>query len=170
MLFRSVDGQELCNFRRRDYGPHDFGYALVHSINTTFAQVGMDIGAEQLESTMRDFGFFRRIPWDYPPEQTLPSGIFNRRGDLVDPDTPVDIARLAIGQERLLATPLQMALVAAAVANGGQVVQPQPVQEVRAPDGSVVRRPQPVFLGRAMTTETAATLRQLMREIGRAHV
>ena len=160
-----VDGQELCNFRRRDYGPHDFGYALVHSINTTFAQVGMDIGAEQLESTMRDFGFFRRIPWDYPPEQTLPSGIFNRRGDLVDPDTPVDIARLAIGQERLLATPLQMALVAAAVANGGQLVEPQPVQEVRAPDGAVVRRPQPVFLGRAMTTETAATLRTLMRQV-----
>ena len=41
----------------------------------------------------------------------------------------------------------------------------QPVQEVRAPDGAVVRRPQPVFLGRAMTTETAATLRTLMRQV-----
>jgi peptidoglycan glycosyltransferase len=80
-------------------------------------------------------------------------------------DTPVDAARLAIGQERLLATPLQMAEVAAAVANGGQLVAPQPVQEVRAPDGAVVRRPQPVYLGRAMTTETAAELRQLMRDV-----
>ena len=114
---------------------------------------------------MRDFGFFKRFPWDYPPEQTLPSGIFHRRGNLVPVDTPVDVARLAIGQERLLATPLQMAEVAAAVANGGQLVEPQPVQEVRAPDGSVVRRPQPVYLGRAMTTETAATLRILMQEV-----
>ena len=160
-----IAGQQLCNFRKRAYGPHDFGYALVHSINTTFAKVGIELGPERLEATMREFGFFRRIPWDYPPEQTLPSGIFNPRGNLVDPSTPVDVARLAIGQERLLATPLQMALVAAAVANGGQLVEPQPVQEVRAPDGSVVRRPQPVFLGRAMTTETAATLRGLMREV-----
>jgi peptidoglycan glycosyltransferase len=158
-------GQELCNFRNRAYGPHDFGYALVHSINTTFAEVGLTLGQQQLEETMRDFGFFKRIPWDYPPEQTLPSGIFNRRGNLVPFDTPVDVARLAIGQERLLATPLQMAEVAAAVANGGQLVEPQPVQEVRAPDGSVVRRPQPVYLGRAMTTETAATLRQLMKDV-----
>ena len=158
-------GQELCNFRKRDYGTHDFGYALVHSINTTFAEVGIALGQEQLEETMRDFGFFKRFPWDYPPEQTLPSGIFNRRGNLVPFDTPVDVARLAIGQERLLATPLQMAEVAAAVANGGQLVEPQPVQEVRAPDGSVVRRPQPVYLGRAMTTETAATLRILMQEV-----
>ena len=161
----TVAGQQLCNFRKHAYGPHDFGYALVHSINTTFAKVGMELGAEQLEATMREFGFFRRIPWDYPPEQTLPSGVFGPKGNLIDPAAPVDVARLAIGQERLLATPLQMALVAAAVANGGQVVEPQPVQEVRAPDGSVVRRPQPVFLGRAMTTETAATLRTLMRQV-----
>jgi peptidoglycan glycosyltransferase len=158
-------GQQLCNFRKRAYGQHDFGYALVHSVNTTFARVGLELGQEQLEETMRDFGFFKRFPWDYPPEQTLPSGIFNRRGNLVPFDTPVDAARLAIGQERLLATPLQMAEVAAAVANGGQLVAPQPVQEVRAPDGAVVRRPQPVYLGRAMTTETAAELRQLMRDV-----
>lgn len=160
-----IAGQQLCNFRKHAYGPHDFGYALVHSINTTFAKVGMELGPQKLEATMRGFGFFHRFPWDYPPEQSLPSGVFGPKGNLIDPGTPVDVARLAIGQERLLATPLQMAEVAAAVANGGQLVEPQPVQEVRAPDGSVVRRPQPVFLGRAMTTETAATLRGLMRQV-----
>ncbi|MGI9116839.1 MAG: peptidoglycan D,D-transpeptidase FtsI family protein [Gaiellales bacterium] len=160
-----VDGQKLCNFRGHAYGPHDFGYALVHSINTTFAKVGIALGQDKLETTMRAFGFFRRFPWDYPPEQTLPSGIFNRQGNLVPFDTPVDVARLAIGQERLLATPLQMAEVATAVANGGQIVEPQPVREVHAPDGSVVRRPSPVYLGRAMTTETAATLRTLMKDV-----
>ncbi|MBJ7334732.1 MAG: hypothetical protein JHD05_08980, partial [Thermoleophilia bacterium] len=158
-------GQKLCNFRDRAYGPHSFGYALVHSINTTFAEVGADLGKDQLEATMRGFGFFSRFPWDYPPEQSLPSGIFNRRGNLIDPSAPIDVPRIAIGQERLLATPLQMAEVAAAVANGGQIVQPEPVQEVRAPDGSVVRRPSPVYLGRAMTTETAATLRELMKQV-----
>ena len=161
----AVSGQQLCNFGQHAYGPHDFGFALVHSVNTTFAKVGIALGQQDLESTMRDFGFFRRFPWDYPPQQSLPSGIFNRRGDLVPVDTTVDVARLAIGQERLLATPLQMAEVATAVANGGQIVEPQPVREVRAPDGSVVRRPQPVFLGRAMTTETAAILRRLMKEV-----
>ncbi len=161
----NTGGQPLCNFRGRAYGPHNFGYAFVHSINTTFAKVGIDLGAEQLEATMRSFGFFARIPWDYPAEQTLPSGIFNRQGNLVSPTTPIDVARIAIGQERLLATPLQMAEVAAAVANGGRVVQPEPVQEVRAPDGSIVRRPMPVYLGRAMTTETASALRTLMKQV-----
>ncbi len=158
-------GQQLCNFSNRAYGTHTFGYALVHSVNTTFARVGIELGEERLRATMSDFGFFRRVPWDYPSDQTLPSGIFNRRGNLLNPNANVDVARLAIGQERLLATPLQMALVAAAVANGGQVVQPEPVQEVRAPNGSVTRRPSPTFLGRAMTTETAAQLRLLMQEV-----
>ena len=161
----AVSGQQLCNFGQHAYGPHDFGFALVHSVNTTFAEVGLALGQRDLEATMGDFGFFRRFPWDYPPQQTLPSGIFDRRGNLVPADTTVDVARLAIGQERLLATPLQMAEVATAVANGGQIVEPQPVREVRAPDGSVVRRPQPVFLGRAMTAETAAILRRLMKEV-----
>jgi len=158
-------GRPLCNFNRRAWGDHPFGQALINSINTTFADVGERLGKERLEETMRDFGFFRRIPFDYPADQTLPSGIFNRRGNLVGPDTRIDIPRLAIGQERLLATPLQMALVAAAVANGGQVVQPQPVREVRAPDGSVTRRPTPSYLGRAMTPTTAAELALLMRQV-----
>ncbi len=158
-------GQKLCNYHDHAYGPHNFGYALIHSINTTFATVGADLGRDKLEATMRGFGFFSRFPWDYPPEQSLPSGIFNRKGNLVSADAPIDVPRVAIGQERLLATPLQMAEVATAVANGGQIIQPEPVQEVRAPDGSVVRRPSPVYLGRAMTTETAATLRGLMKQV-----
>lgn len=158
-------GQKLCNFRDHTYGPHTFGYALAHSINTTFAKVGADLGKERLAATMRGFGFFSRFSWDYPPEQSLPSGVFNRRGNLVDPSGTFDVPRLAIGQERLLATPLQMAEVAVAVANGGQIIQPEPVLEVRAPDGAVVRRPSPVYLGRAMTTETAATLRELMKQV-----
>lgn len=157
-------GQKLCNYNDRAWGTHNFGFALVHSINTTFAEVGATLGRDPLEATMRDFGFFARIPWDYPPEQTLPSGIFNRTATLISADTLIDVPRIAIGQERLLATPLQMALVAAAVANGGQIVQPEPVLEVRAPDGSVVRRPSPVYPGQAMTTETATTLRRLMRD------
>lgn len=158
-------GQELCNFNGKDPGEHDFGYALVHSVNTTLATVGIELGEERLEATMAGFGFFTRIPWDYPADQNLASGIYNRRGNQVRPGANVDEARLAIGQERLLSTPLQMALVAAAVANGGQLVQPQAVQEVRAPDGSVTRRPQAVFLGRAMTTETAGELRLLMQQV-----
>lgn len=158
-------GAPLCNFNRRAWGDHPFGQALINSINTTFAEVGDRLGREALEETMTDFGFFRRIPFDYPPDQTLASGIYNRRGDLIGADTPVDVPRLAIGQERLLATPLQMALVAGAVANGGQLVRPQPVREIRAPDGSVTRRPSPEFLGRAMSAETAATLAGLMRQV-----
>jgi penicillin-binding protein A len=54
---------------------------------------------------------------------------------LLTDDAPIDIGRVAIGQERLLVTPLQMAEVAAAIANGGELMEPTFVQEVTDPDG-----------------------------------
>ena len=61
---------------------------------------------------------------------------------------PVDLARVAIGQERLLATPLQIAMVAAAVANEGKLMKPQIWNRVVDPDGRVVKRLDPSDLQR----------------------
>ena len=87
-------GQELCNFNGKDPGEHDFGYALVNSVNTTMASVGIELGEERLEETMKAFGFFTRVPWDYPADQNLASGIYNRRGNQVRPGANVEDRRL----------------------------------------------------------------------------
>ncbi len=158
-------GPPLCNFRGETPGPHDFRFGLVHSINTTFAQVGKELGKQTLVEGMERFGFGSKIPMAYPSDQIAASGLYRRAGRLLPPGAPIDVERTAIGQERLLATPLQMCLVAASVANGGKLVEPLPVKEVRSPDGTVVERPAPHVLGQAMTPSTAGTLADFMTQV-----
>jgi len=161
-----TQGPPLCNFRGERPGPHDFRYALVHSINTSFAEVGRRLGKERLLDGMQRFGFGSKIPMDYPSDQIAPSGLYRANGRGLLPESAgIDVQRTAIGQERLLATPLQMSLVAAAVANGGRMMEPQPVKEIRAPDGDVIQRPAPRELGGAMTPQTAGILADFMREV-----
>jgi peptidoglycan glycosyltransferase len=160
-----TNGPELCNFRGETPGPHDFRFGLVHSINTTFAQVGKELGKDALVEGMERFGFGSKIPMDYPSDQIAASGLYRRAGRLLPAAAPIDVERTAIGQERLLATPLQMCLVAAAVANGGKLVEPLPVKEVRSPDGKLVERPEPHVLGQAMTPSTAGTLADFMTQV-----
>src|SRR6185437_17002382 len=84
---------------------------------------------------------------------------------LDDPKDPnsVDPGRLAFGQERMLATPLQMAMVAATVGNGGVVPKPYLVQKITSSTGATVRKTKPSTLGRAIKPQTAAELNQMMQ-------
>ncbi len=86
---------------------------------------------------MDRFGFGSTPPIDLPEDEVDASGVYDRRRRSLGPGDPVDVARVAIGQERLLATPLQMAEVAAAVANGGKLMKPQIWSRVVDPDGRV---------------------------------
>jgi peptidoglycan glycosyltransferase len=78
---------------------------------------------------------------------------------------PPQTAQSAIGQYDVRVTPLQVAMVAAAVANGGQVMQPYLVKSVRAPDLSVISQTDPTSLGQAMSGEAAAELTRMMQAV-----
>jgi peptidoglycan glycosyltransferase len=78
---------------------------------------------------------------------------------------PLDVAWAACGQERMLATPLQMALVAGGVANGGRVMKPYYLQEVVTPDGRVVRTTQPEQWLAATKALTAGELNLMMQRV-----
>ena len=65
----------------------------------------------------------------------------------------------------MLATPLQMALVASTIANGGRLVLPQAVLRVQAPGGRVIQQPQPDVAGQPISPQTAATMTELMRRV-----
>ena len=78
---------------------------------------------------------------------------------------PVDLARVAIGQERLLATPLQIALVAAAIANGGKLMKPQIWNRVVDPDGRVTDRLDPSEYSQPVSADTAAELTTAMEGV-----
>ena len=95
-----------------------------------------------------------------------PSGLY-RRNRLFLPKDPnqVDPGRLAFGQERLLVTPLQMALVAAGIGNDGIVMQPTLVDRIVAPDGKVIERSSPKEWKKAIKPRTAAELTAMMRAV-----
>jgi len=148
------------------FGNVDFAQALEHSINAVFCKIGMHIGAGKILDYAKRYGFYSVPPLDTPPDESLPSGLYNK-GKLYFPKNPdngsVDPGRLAFGQERMLVTPLQMALVASTIADGGVEPQPYLVQSVQAPDGTNVEATAPHMLGRVIKPQTAAELNQMMQ-------
>lgn len=132
------------------------------SCNTGFAQVGMDLGAEDLAGVAADFGFRSRPPIDLPAAAT---SVFPEAGAF-DRNIPA-LAQSAIGQQDVSATPLQIALVAAAIANGGTVMEPYVIAEVRDSEGEVVRTTEPTPWKRAVNPSVAEAVKAMMVEVVR---
>jgi penicillin-binding protein A len=132
--------------------------AMRVSCNTVFARLGVDLGADTLVDQAERFGFNARPPYELTP---APS-IIPR--DLDVPST----AQSAIGQRDVRATPLQMALVAGSIANGGQLLRPHVVDGVEDPDGEALRGADlgrwtdPPGDGVPVSPRTAAQLRDMM--------
>ncbi|MEX0952421.1 MAG: penicillin-binding protein 2 [Nitriliruptoraceae bacterium] len=134
--------------------------ALQVSCNTVFARLGVDIGAEDLVAQAERFGFNQPLSFDLP----VATSAVPDAGDLDVPST----AQSALGQRDVRATPLQMALVAAAVANDGVLMTPHLVSTIRTPEGARIasaepeRWTAPAVDGRAVSSRTAAQLRTMM--------
>ena len=161
-----VYGKRVNNYdTSRPFGRLDLHTALVHSVNSVFCNIGKEVGAKFLVEYMKRFGFYSTPPLETPSGERAPSGLYSEQ-ELFDPeeDTDVDPGRFAFGQERLLVTPLQMAMVAAAIANDGLVMRPTVVDRIVAPDGSVVSRTKPQDLGRAVKPEAARAVAAMMRD------
>ena len=126
--------------------------ALQRSCNTTFGAIGMDLGDDVLRQQAEAFGFGER--WEVP----LPTAASVFPSDLNEPQT----AQAAIGQFDVRATPLEMAMVVAAIANQGVLMKPYLVEEVRAPDLDVLSRTDPEELSRAIRPQVAADLTAMM--------
>ncbi|MGA4851307.1 peptidoglycan D,D-transpeptidase FtsI family protein [Streptomyces sp. G5(2025)] len=131
-------------------------FAFQWSCNTVFAKLGVDTGLGPMVETARKFGFDDSGP--RIPSPASPSRF----------DTSLDKPQLAlssIGQYETRATPLQMALVAAAVANGGSLKAPYLVERTTTDDGDVVAASGPRTLRQAMNPGTAARLREMMTQV-----
>jgi penicillin-binding protein A len=140
---------------------------LEHSVNSVFCNVGKAIGAGLILDYTKRFGFYKPPPVELPENEMAASGLYNR-GSLFypkHPETQVDPGRLAFGQERLQVTPLQMAMVAAAVANHGLLMKPYLVQRVVSPGGKTVVRAQPRPYSRVMSANTASELNAMMQAV-----
>lgn len=136
-------------------GPNDkttLVHALEISCNTAFGALGMQVGGDKLREQAAKFGFgdTLRIPMRVTPS-TVPA-------ELNAPQT----AQSAIGQYEVKVTPLQVAMIAAAVANKGVVMTPYLVAEVRAANLDVIERASPQQLSQAVSPDVAAKLSEMM--------
>jgi peptidoglycan glycosyltransferase len=130
------------------------------SCNTGFAQIGLDLGGTNLADEANSFGFDRVPPLDLPAVATA----FFPNAASFKQDQP-GLAKSAIGQQNVASTPLEMALVAAAIANQGVIMKPHILRDVRDSQGNVVRTYQPSPWMQATSSQTATTMTGLMIQV-----
>ena len=150
--------KSLPNWFRGPCGPNDqttLAEALAVSCNTAFAYLGNDLGADALRTQANKFGF--ESSFDVP--MTAATSRFPE-----DPDD-AQTAMSAIGQFDVAATSLQMAMVTASIANQGVTMYPYLVNQVLAPDLTVLSQTQPREFERAMSEQNAGALMGMMVQV-----
>jgi peptidoglycan glycosyltransferase len=139
--------------------------ALTESCNTGFAQLGVTLGGDKVTDMARAFGFENDDLTIDGSGNLVIRVAASQVGDLSNgsgADDPNKVAQSSIGQLNVRETPLQDAMVAAAVANGGALMKPYVVQRQLAPDLTVAHETDTKELGRPMSGQVAADLQTMM--------
>ena len=160
-----ISGVPLKNDNNESFGQITLTEALAHSVNTVYAQVAEQVGKQTMARYMRRFGFDRKPQLDYPADEMSSSGEYLGEKLLSPTSVRVDVGRMGIGQDKLKVTPLQMAEVAAAVANKGILMKPHLTAAIVEPDGHVVQRISPKVQSVAMKPSTAASVTGMMEAV-----
>jgi peptidoglycan glycosyltransferase len=137
----------------------EFLNAMVVSCNVVFAALAVELGADAIVSTAERVGFNAPVPWELGGEV----GVIPLAESLAS-DIPA-LAQSGIGERDVRATPFLMAMIAAAVANDGVLMAPYVVDARVAPNDDVISSTSPSVLRRLFPGETAAELRDMMREV-----
>ncbi|MFI6855453.1 peptidoglycan D,D-transpeptidase FtsI family protein [Streptomyces sp. NPDC050416] len=129
--------------------------ALQYSCNTVFGKIGADLGNEKMLAAAKKFGFTEE---QFTPVRSSAS-VFS------DNMNPSQTALSSIGQFNTAATPLQMAMVASAVANNGTLMKPYMVDELQAPNVDTIEKTEPEELSKPMSAENAQILQSMMETV-----
>lgn len=160
-----ISGVPLQNDENETFGPITLTQGLAKSVNTVWAQVAERLGKGTMARYMRRFGFDKKPQLDYPAEEMSSSGEYSGTRLVSPTSSRVDVGRMGIGQDKLEATPLQMAEVAAAVANGGKLMTPHMTDRIVDPDGRTSERISPHVQSVVMKPSTAAAVTAMMEAV-----
>jgi peptidoglycan glycosyltransferase len=164
----TISGVPLANDNNQSFGPTTLTDGLTYSVNTVWAQVAVQLGRARIAKYMKRFGFYSKPPLDYPPDELNASRPWSssRHSRPLAPGSPSeDVGRIGIGQGGLQVTPLQMAMVAAAVANHGKLMVPRLTDRIVDPTGRTVQQIKPSVLATVMKPATAQQLAQMMKRV-----
>lgn len=160
-----ISGVPLKNDSNESFGAITLREGLVKSVNTVYAQVAERLGKATLARYMERFGFNKKPQLDYPSTEMSSSGPYLGQRLLSPTDPRVDLGRMGIGQDKLAVAPLQMAEVAATVANGGTLMKPHLTSEIVDADGRVVEHIKPEVQSVVMKPSTAAAVTGMMEGV-----
>jgi len=135
-------------WNRNGHGSVDLHMGIMQSCDVYFYLGGQRLGVDRIAEYVRRFGlgFPTGVALPHEAAGTIPDSDWKRRR-FDAPWYPGETLSVAIGQGYVTVTPLQMATVAATIANGGTRYRPQYVKRIEAPDGSVRREMAPEVLG-----------------------
>lgn len=152
----TIDGKAFSNSSGKAYGKIDITRGLAVSSNVVFSQLGVKLGEEKLRDMANRLGVNKDIPFDI----SVSKSSFPTTGNM----STTDIAAAAIGQGKLLVTPLHMAMLTSAIANDGVMMEPVLVSKVVAHNGYNVKTAKQSELYTVMDKETAEKLGSMMQE------
>jgi peptidoglycan glycosyltransferase len=148
-----IDGKKIGNHGGTAHGILDLERALAVSSNTYFASLGVELGEGHLEDLAQEVGLGKSIPFDIP----VSTSRFSYQSM-----SETDQAAVAIGQGKILVSPLQMAMITAGIANHGLVMKPYLVDKVISANGFVVKRQEPNVFYRLAEAEYADRVKEMM--------
>ena len=162
---KPISGVPLRNFNNENFGQITLTDALTHSVNTAWATIGEKLGKGTMAKYMDRLGFDQQVEVDLPSSERRASGEF-AGGRLIRPTSDaVDVGRMAIGQDKLNVTPLQMAMVASAVANGGKLMRPHLTDRIVDRDGRTVEKVLPRSMSQVMSPQAAGEVADMMGKV-----
>lgn len=148
----------LKDFNSEAHGKIDLKKAFTKSCNFTFGSLGMELGFNNLNREAEKFLFNKDIVLE---DLVIRKSTYN----LEDKNSRALLAQSAIGQHGVATNPLQMALVAATIANEGIMMKPYLVKEIKDEYGVVLERKKPQVLTRAIDKETAEKIKEYMIDV-----
>ncbi|MBR1804870.1 MAG: PASTA domain-containing protein [Selenomonadaceae bacterium] len=152
-----VSGKRIQNWNGLSFGTVTFADVVKQSLNTGFALVGLDLGADKLISYAKIFGFGELTGIELPGEE---AGLLYEPQEMVDSD----IATMAIGQS-IAVTPLQLITAFCAIANDGILLKPHIVKQIRNANGSIYSETHVEEVRRTIDSATDKTLVGLLEQV-----
>ena len=147
-------GYTIHCYHNSAHGQEDFASAFAHSCNSAFAQIGVDLNRSEYVETVKGLLFNTQLPIDLPYRKCN----FDLEANSADALT----MQTAIGQGDTLVSPMYMAMLTSAVANGGNLMTPYLVEKIESYTGTTVKSYTPKIYKKLMTTQEASKLTELM--------
>ena len=152
------DGFTIHCYNSEVHGTQDLSAAFANSCNTTFAQIGLRLDPARFTALSTRMLFNKALP-------TKLQNVNRSSFSLSDADSDASVMQTAIGQGKTLVTPLHLCMVSAAIANGGDVMEPYMIDSIESVDQTRIKRYRGEEYGSIMTAEEAEQMKALMRGV-----